>query len=186
MLGLLSALACTTPRPAESPPEPVEKPAPARARPEIEQAIALAEATKGTPWKWNGRLTPQLPGLDCLGIIFVAYGEATGTPWRDYPVNPSELVASAKLGNVVPEVAGVLRGNVPVDALKRGDILYFLVEGYEIPDKPLLVDGERRYWPWHTGIYLGDGNVLNSHPSQGVVVMRLTDISWDALFATRP
>ncbi|MEM6927295.1 MAG: hypothetical protein AAF602_10215 [Myxococcota bacterium] len=41
-------------------------------------------------------------------------------------------------------------------------------------------------WPWHTGIYLGDGQVLNSHPSHGVVTMRLDDISWDALFATRP
>lgn len=153
--------------------------------PVVRSAIATARTYIGTPWRWNGRGTERLPDIDCLGLLFRAYGKATGTPWTTYPVDPSKLVASGKLGRPVPGLRGVMRAELDQTKLLPGDVLYFLVEGYEIPDEPLLVMGERKFWPWHTGMYVGDGLVLNAHPSEGTKEMPLSAITWDALFVTR-
>jgi cell wall-associated NlpC family hydrolase len=161
-------------------------PPPAPSDPRVERAITWAEAALGTEYRWDGRGTDRLPGLDCLGVIFRAYGQATDTDWRRYPVNPSELVAGGLLGRPVPGLDGVLRSAVAVEDLRRGDVLYLLMREYLLKDEPLWVHpDESRYWPWHTGIYLGEGQVLNSHPGRGVVVMPLEELMFDGLFVTR-
>lgn len=161
-------------------------PGPSAERPVVEAAIAAARGYLGAPWRWGGRNTAALPGVDCLGLLFLAYGPATGTAWRSYPVDPSKLVASGRLGAPVEGLAGTLRANLDRESLQRGDVLYFLLEDYVIPDDPLLVVGERKFWPWHTGLYVGDGIVLNAHPGRGTVEMPLDEVAWDALFVTRP
>src|SRR5687768_3383160 len=118
-----------------APPAPLAAAQRARA----ERVIALARTHLGEPYAWEGRGTESLPGWDCLGILFVPFGQVTGTSWRAYEVNPSELVAGGKLGRPVAGVDRVLRSEVPVANLMPGDILYFLLEGYKIPDAPLMV-----------------------------------------------
>jgi cell wall-associated NlpC family hydrolase len=155
-------------------------------RPIAQTAIAVARGYVGEPWRWGGRDTEALPGVDCLGLLFLAYGKATGTPWREYAVDPSKLVASGKLGKPVDGLAGTLRADVDRTKLRPGDVLYFLLEGYVIQDEPLLVIGDRKFWPWHTGLYVGDGVALNAHPAEGTREMPLDELAWDALFVTRP
>jgi cell wall-associated NlpC family hydrolase len=148
-------------------------------------AVEHARTWLGTEFRWNGRGTERLPGLDCLGLVFRAWGEVTGTSWREYAVDPSELVASRKLGTVVPELEGVDRESLDVSLLQPGDIVYLLLAEQPIPDTPLWVTLESRYWPWHVGMYAGDGKVINADPSRGVVEMTFDELAWDRLVVTR-
>jgi cell wall-associated NlpC family hydrolase len=196
--------ACATPPTAMAPqaPPPEERPeaedSPRTATPsaptfvgrfDAEQQTAFVQAARshlGTPYRWNGRGTSRLPGLDCLGILFRADEAVTGTPWREFAVNPSELVAGGLLGAAVPTLSGVLRDDVPHSHLQPGDVLYFLLAGYEIPDEPLMVRGDVRYWPWHTGLYAGEGQVIHASPGAGKVVEEpLEHVGFDALYVTR-
>ena len=155
---------------------------------QVEAMIIEADRFLGEKWIWNGRNTEKYPGVDCLGLLFLAHGKVVKRQWYDYAYDPSPLVKSGKLGAPVPGLDGVLRGNEDRSLLRRGDILYFLLEGYVVDDEPLLTLGNDKYWAWHTGIYVGEGQhwVLNAHPSYGTVRMVLDDISWDALLVTRP
>jgi hypothetical protein len=154
----------------------------------VEAMVAAADGYLGHPWLWSGRDTLRLPGVDCLGLLFLSHGEVTGQRWTVYPHDPSPLVLSGKLGAPVPGLQGATRAEVDRTTLERGDVLYFLVEGYEIADEPLYEEGDGRYWPWHTGLFVGEGAewVLNAHPRYGVVRMKLDDIEWDRLLVTRP
>ncbi len=174
--------------PWSAPPDPALATVPVDPDPVVEAALTEAMRYADLPWRWNGRATDQLPGIDCMGLVFRAYGAATGRSWRSYEVNPSELVASEKLGATVPGLNGVLRDDLDPSLLRRGDVVYFLVKGREIPDAPLLVRDDGSYWPWHVGIYVGEGQdlVLNAHPSHDVVRMPLEAVVWDALYVTRP
>ncbi|MEZ4316151.1 MAG: hypothetical protein R3F61_01550 [Myxococcota bacterium] len=152
-----------------------------------ERAVEVARQHLGTPYRWEGRGTQRLPGYDCLGILFRAWGRVDGRPWTTYEVNPSQLVAHGKLGAPVSGLEGVLRDDLPdLASLRPGDVLYFLLEGYTIPDEPLLVRGEARYWPWHTGLYAGSGIVLHASPGGEVMEQPLDEMRFDALFVTRP
>lgn len=144
---------------------------------------ALAEGASylGTPWAWNGQATARNPGLGCMSLVFRSYAEATGTPRSRYPVNPSELVASGLLG----EPVGLIGPGDEVP-FERGDVVYFLLEGYEIPDEPLHADGERKWWPWHMGLYAGEGQVLHAEPGGVVRYEALEEIRWDLVLGTRP
>ena len=198
MLTTLLALAACASAPAEQPapgPPPetiVAAPAPRAAStapsPTVEAAVLAAKKYIGHHYEWAGRDTAKNPGIDCLGLLYLGFGEATGTPWRRYPVNPSQLVGSGLLGGPVPGLDGVLRAEIEWSKLRRGDVLYFLMEGYEIKDTPLWVDAQgARYWPWHTGLYLDEGRDLALHasPSAGVTEQPLDEIAFDALFVTR-
>ena len=169
-------------------PDPAHATVPADPDPIVEAALTEAMRYAELPWTWNGRGTDRLPGIDCMGLLFRAYGTATGTPWRDHATDPSKLVASGKLGPPVPGLDGVLRGEVDPTKLRRGDIVYFLVKEQEIPDAPLMQRDGARYWPWHVGVYVGEGKqlVLNAHPTFDVVRMPLDAVLWDAIFVTRP
>jgi cell wall-associated NlpC family hydrolase len=196
---VLIACAGATPSPDPQQPSPyeppevppkiigVEEPPPPEPGSElVEAAIAEAETHIGTPYRWGGRNTETHPGLDCLGIMYVAYGEASDTPWKDYSVFPSRWVKSSKLGDPVPGLDGALASQLEKNLLKRGDVLYFLTKGFVLDDEPLLTVGEDKYWPWHTGIYWGNGQVLHAAPGWGVTKEPLDNITFDALFATRP
>ena len=198
MLPTLLALAACASAPSEQPapgPPPetiVAAPAPRAAStapsPTVEAAVLAAKKYIGHHYEWAGRDTAKNPGIDCLGLLYLGFGEATGTPWRRYPVNPSQLVGSGLLGAPVPGLDGVLRAEIEWSKLRRGDVLYFLMEGYEIKDTPLWVDAQgARYWPWHTGLYLDEGRDLALHasPSAGVTEQPLDEIAFDALFVTR-
>ena len=150
-----------------------------------DDAVAAAKTWLGTPYAWGGRGTAKNPGMDCLGVLYRAYGQATGTPWTRYPVNPSDLVAGGLLGQPVPGLRGTLRLDVELQQLQPGDVLYFLMANYEIKDDPLLTIGPTKYWPWHTGMYLGDGVALHAEPGGVVRTQPLMEIAWDALFVTR-
>lgn len=176
------------PPPWTAAPDPAQATVPAAPDPVVEAALSEAMTYAELPWRWNGRATTRLPGIDCMGLLFRAYGTATGTPWRAYSTDPSKLVASGKLGQPVTGLDGVLRGEVDTSLLRRGDIVYFLDKDRPIPDDPLLERDGASYWPWHVGVYVGEGDdlVLNAHPRFDVVRMPLNDVRWDALFVTRP
>jgi hypothetical protein len=123
--------------------------------------------------------------MDCLGRLYRAWGSVTGTGWRAYPVNPSELVASGLLGVPVAGMAGVMRADLRLSQLKAGDVLYLLIAGHEIPDAPLLIDGDTRYWPWHTALYAGYAEVLHAEPGGAVRRESLHALAFDALYVTR-
>ncbi len=165
-----------------------EDPPPPPPPPELaDAAIANAEALLGEPYRWGGRMTTGNPGIDCLGLLYLAYGPPTETPWRRYPVDPSKIVRSEMLGTPVPGAAGVLREDLDVGTLKRGDVLYLLMEEYEIEDEPLLVTESARYWPWHTALYVGGEDHAVIHAAPGGVVRKqpLETMQFDGLFVTR-
>lgn len=149
------------------------------------RAIAVARGYLGTPYRWEGRDTARFPGLDCLGLLFRAWGAVDGTAWTAYPPNPSPLVASGRLGAPVPGLDGVLRADVDPAALRAGDVLYLLLAGYEIPDAPLWTHDGVSYWPWHTAMYVGDGVVIEASPLGAVREGPLVGLTWDALYVTR-
>lgn len=168
-------------------PDAAPPPAPAPS-PRAAAAIAHARSYLGMAYVWAGRDTKEQPGLDCLGLLYRAWGPVTGTPWRKYPVNPSKIVASGLLGAPVPGLAGALRAEIDRGLLHPGDVLYLLLGEYEIPDDPLLVHDGVRYWPWHTGLFVGEGKgtVIHASPSAGVAEQPLDELAWDALYVTRP
>lgn len=173
------------------PPAPPSDPAPALPDPPTARAgsaIAAARHYLGVPYVWAGRDTAKHPGLDCLGLLYRAWGPVTGTPWTRYPVNPTQLVASGLLGGPVPGLDGVLRAALDPGLLRPGDVLYLLVAEYEIPDAPLWIHDGLRYWPWHTGLYVGEGTrtVIHAGPSSGVAEQPLDTLPFDALYVTRP
>ncbi|MBT3220939.1 MAG: hypothetical protein HN348_17785, partial [Proteobacteria bacterium] len=122
---------------------------------QVEAMLNEADRYLGEEWIWNGRNTDKYPGVDCLGLLFLAHGKVVGRPWYNYAYNPSPLVKSGKLGAPVKGLNGVMRGKEDRGLLKRGDILYFLLEGYVVDDEPLMTSGADKYWAWHTGIYAG-------------------------------
>lgn len=148
-------------------------------------ALTHAESYLGTPYRWGGRMEPSHPGIDCLGLLYLAWGPCTGTGWREYPVDPSKLVASGRLGAPEPGLDGVPRTELNHHRLQTGDVLYFLLAGYKIDDAPLLVQDGTQYWPWHTGLYVGGSEVIHAAPGGDVRQDILSSITFDALFATR-
>ncbi|MEN3044760.1 MAG: NlpC/P60 family protein [Candidatus Hydrothermales bacterium] len=141
----------------------------------------------GVEYKWGGRLTRKNPGLDCLGLIFLAYSKAYRKSWVLLPVNPSELVKSKKLGIPVEGLNGVLKEEIDTSRLKRGDIIYFLVPYPIGNDKPLAKIEDKDYYAWHLGIYIGNGEVINAYPGDKVRIDKLIDIIGEdgAIFVTR-
>ncbi len=180
LLGACQAQEPATPLPAAPP--AAESPAPTRG----DRALEAGRALIGEPYRWGGRKQASHPGVDCLGLLYLAWGAVTSTPWRSYPVNPSKLVASGKLGSPVEGMDAVLRADVDLSLLQTGDVLYFLVADYEIPDAPLWEHEGTPYWPWHTGLYAGEGRALHAEPGGRVRHQDLSGITFDALFVSRP
>ncbi len=106
----------------------------------------------GTQYRWGGRLTKKHPGLDCLGLLFLAHSETFGSKWYDFSVYPSKIVKKNQLGRPVKGLDGILSEDLNFSSLKEGDIIYLLSES-SIKDEPLAKIQGKNYWPWHTGMY---------------------------------
>jgi len=103
---------------------------------------------------------------------------------------PSENVKRRELGAPVEGLDGVLRDELDRALLKKGDVLFFLWEGWNLDaDPPLHVSKDKRYGTWHTGLVHGrkDGKVqvIHAKPGEKVLIEPIDEISFDALFAVR-
>ena len=163
--------------------------------------LAAAEKYIGEPYVFGGRLERSgcrrggrsvtcQPGIDCQSLIFFAMEDTTGRSWRRFSVMPTVSVARGELGQPVAGLNGVLREDLDPSMLSPGDVLFFLMEDYNLEnDGPLHTVGEQRYGTWHTGLFHGvkDGKyrVLHAAPGERVRKQALSDIPFDALFVTR-
>jgi hypothetical protein len=140
---------------------------------EIKNFINNARKNIGVDYKWEGRLTKRLPGLDCLGEIFIPYAETFGGSWRDFSYNPSEIIEKEQLGTPVQGLDGVLKEDIDFSKFKEGDIIYFLSDN-KIKDKPLAEIDNQKYWPWHTAIFSNENRykIIEASHSKGEVVER--------------
>ncbi|MBI2056781.1 C40 family peptidase, partial [Candidatus Pacearchaeota archaeon] len=130
--------------------------------PKRKEFVENAKKYIGKEYQWGGRLTKENPGLDCLGLIFLAYSKTYEKKWTEISVNPSEIVKKEQLGKPVKGLDGILTKNIDFSKLEEGDIIYLLSRG-KIEDKPLSEINGIKYWPWHTGIYSDKKNNLFLH-----------------------
>src|SRR3989344_6026116 len=143
----------------------------------------------GKEYQWGGRLTKENPGIDCRGLIFLAYSKTYNKKWTEISVNPCEIVKKEQLGKPVKGLDGILEKNVDFTRLEEGDIIY-LLSAIKIEDKPLSEINGIKYWPWHTGIYSDKKNnlFLHAEPGNKVVESNLKEyFDWktEAIFVTR-
>lgn len=125
--------------------------------------LNAAKKYLGVPYAWGGRTEK---GIDCMGLIFLAYSKITGKDWKKLSVYPSKLVKSGKLGKPVKGLDGIIADSADnlADSIKVGDIIYLLIPSKIIKDEPLAIIDGVSYWPWHMGMYAGNGNILHANP----------------------
>lgn len=117
----------------------------------IAPSVVAARRYLGRLYAFGGRGAE----LDCMGLVFRAWSDATGRSWRALSVNPTELVAKRQMGEPVPGLDGVLTAQVPWETLRSGDVLFFLAPAPN-PNEPSLVTlGGAPQWVWHMGLYAG-------------------------------
>jgi cell wall-associated NlpC family hydrolase len=157
----------------------------------LERMLGWAEARVGTEYRFGGRLSPRLPGLDCLGLVFLAHARAVGGSWRDYSVVPSRMLSARQLG---PEVGRWAWDETPPPLpadLRRGDVLV-LCWPWEIEDEVLQrTPAGVALRSAHVGLYLGEGQILHASPFVGRVLVEplevlLREQSYLGMIAVRP
>ena len=117
----------------------------------VAPSVVAARAYLGRPYGWAGRGQE----LDCMGLVFRAWSDATGKPWRSLSVKPTTIVTKRQLGAPVPGLDGVLTSAIPWELLRSGDVIFFLGTG-ENPNEPSLVTlADTPLWVWHMGLYAG-------------------------------
>lgn len=133
-------------------------------------------------------------GVDCQSLIFFAYQKVFRRAWTRFSVMPSVSIRRQELGRPVPKLDGVLRAEVDLGLLQKGDVLFFLLKGYNLSaDPPPLTRGEDGYGVWHTALVhrVEEGPagrtvyVIHAKPGDRVVIEPLADISFDGLFVIR-
>jgi cell wall-associated NlpC family hydrolase len=163
--------------------------------------LKAAEAYLGQPYVFGGRLRKRAcrsagqrvacaPGIDCLSLLFFAFEEVVGRPWWRYSVTPTVLVEQGHLGKPVAGMNGILASELDTTRLLPGDILFFLMEGYNLEaDGPLLSRDSKRYGTWHTGLFYGlkadTPQVLHAAPGDQVLIGPLSAIPFDAIYVMR-
>lgn len=119
----------------------------------------------GVKYKFEGR---SKHGLDCMGVIFLAYSETTNKNWKTLSVYPSKLVKSGFLGYPVKGLDGIILDDNNFDEvvskMKVGDIVYFIVPFEVGKDKPLAIINGKNYWCLHMAIYAGNNCILHANP----------------------
>ena len=188
------------PTPRASTPQP-QKPTHVAPSARAASILAAAEAYQGHPYVFGGRLGRAgcrrkgrpvrcKPGIDCQSLLFFAYEDVLHRRWWTYSVMPTETVRDQELGAPVANVDGVLRADLDPSLLAPGDVLFFLLEDYNLDvDGPLYVDDDRKYGTWHTGFFHGiQGGryqILHAAPGEHVRIQPLEEIPFDALYAVR-
>lgn len=141
-----------------------------------------------TPYIWGGRLTRNNPGLDCMGLVFLAYKDTYGESWRNLSVYPSEIIKENQLGKPVEGLDGVLTNGFNMHLFEEGDIIHFLSE-MKTKDSPSSTINGKDYWTWHMGIYSNkfENLFLEAHPNSKVEESNLEDATYlnPAVFITR-
>lgn len=103
------------------------------------------------PYSWGGRGA----SLDCLGLIFKAWQDVTGTSWKRISVYPTTMVEKQQLGAPVPALDGVLTADIPWDRLEPGDFILFLGAAENHAEPALVTVKGTPLWVWHTALYSG-------------------------------
>lgn len=147
--------------------------------------VENARSYLGMKFKTNGRDTKKCPGMDCMGLPFLAYSKTTGKSWYNLSVMPSTLIKKKQLGKPVRGLDGILTDSLDYSKLKRGDVIYFLIPCEVTNDRPLAKINGENYWTWHMGIYEGDSMVIHAEPNNKVIEQKLRGIIGDALYVTR-
>lgn len=146
-----------------------------------------------TEWIYGGRLTKKNPGLDCLGVVFLAHAKTYGTKWFDISVYPSKIIEKEQLGKPVKSLDGVLNDSIDFSKLEEGDVIYFMDEESN-SDKHVSEIDNLKYWVWHTGIYSDKEKNLFLHASPWDNKVQEEDFKnfldehnshYDAIFITR-
>ncbi len=115
------------------------------------RSVVAARRYLGRPYGWAGRGAE----LDCMGLVFRAWSDATGQSWRTLSVNPTTLVAKRQLGAPVPGLDGVANADIPWERLRSGDVIFFLGEQENVREPALLNLNGAPLWVWHMGLYAG-------------------------------
>src|SRR3989344_921487 len=146
----------------------------------------------GKEYRWGGRLTKDNPGIDCLGLIFLAYSETYEKKWTEISGYPSEIIEKRQLGNPVNGLDGILTKEINFSKLEEGDVIHLLttrtpVDKKDLPSK--ILDGIE-YRTWHIGIYSDKKNnlFLQAEPGNKVVESNFKDYlqkTSDGIFVTR-
>src|SRR3989344_4117888 len=157
--------------------------------PKRKEFVENARKYLNEEYSWGGRLTEKNPGIDCLGLIFLAYSETYNMKWTEFSVNPSKIVKKEQLGKPVKGLEGVLVKDIDFSKLEEGDIIYLLTTS-KINDTSLAEINKIKYWPWHTGIYSDKKNnlLLHAEPGNKVVESNFKNyLDWKtkAIFVTR-
>lgn len=148
MIGWLVFSALAAP-PAEAPP-----------------VVEAARRYLGRPYSFGERGAE----LDCMGLVFLSWADATGGRWRRLSVNPTEIVAKQQLGPPVPGLAGVLAADIDYGRFEPGDVIFFLGPD-ENPNEPALARvGGTPMWVWHMGMWTGGGRFIVGDHFAGKVV----------------
>jgi len=166
-----------------------------------ERLVVAAETYLGKPYMFGGRdgrrgciqagKRVRCPGgIDCQSLIFFAYERVLKTRWTRFSVFPSVSIRRKELGRPIAGLAGVLADEVDMALLAPGDVLFFLLEDYNLQADPaLLVRNGHRYGTWHTGMVHSTGpgwvKVIHAKPGDKVVVEALGRVEFDGLFAVR-
>lgn len=137
------------------------------------EIVKNAEEYIGRQYTFGGRDTKQLPGIDCLGILFRSIEKATGESWRKWSVIPSKLLKqfdTAKEKTFYNE--DIKDKKFITDNFKEGDILMFLlpykidkdvpVRKMDLKDDDGKVVANLDLWVWHVAIYSGKGNIIHA------------------------
>lgn len=121
------------------------------ALPPAAPSVVAARAYLGRPYSWGARGQ----ALDCMGLVFRAWSDATGQSWRSLSVNPTELVSRRQLGAPVEGLDGVKSEDIAWDRLRSGDVIFFLGDQVN-PNEPALTRlDDAPHWVWHMGLYAG-------------------------------
>lgn len=157
---------------------------------ERNEFVETARGYLDETYSWGGRLTKKNPGIDCLGLIFLSYSKTFEVPWKNFSVNPSEIIEKKQLGKPVKGLDGILVKNVDISKLEEGDIIYLLTTS-PIEDKYIAEINGIKYWPWHTGIYSDkEKNLfLEANPGSKVIERNFSEVIHQkptkAIFVTR-
>ena len=142
---------------------------PARAQPSgaSEQPLEkIARKYLDTEYNWEGRMTHAHPGLDCLGLLFVALEKKYGISWKNWSVKPTELISQLDQAH---DKRTILLSDSDekslIGKLKAGDLVFFLRTVPLSGDTPAARDrGGKSFYVWHTAIYDGRGKMLHASP----------------------